>query len=308
MKTKVCVIYGGNSAERAVSESTAENILKSLDREKYDVRAVEIPGDLGGDWVLRLISEKPDIALLALHGGIGENGAVQGLLKCLNIPFTGSDILGSALGMNKYYTKTLLTCAHIPTPDSLLITGFSPDLEERLSMLGYPLILKPNCGGANIGVKKCLDFKEVKEQAEVIFKDWKECLCEKFIDGKEISCVVRETKGKAEVLSVMDINSEGNVYDYKAKYISEISVVNTSALPKFMWAMIEKIAVKTFETLKLRGLSCVDMIVKEEQIYVIEVNTLPGFAPNSIVTNALKSLNISLSDFLDSLILNEPAG
>ncbi len=302
MKTKICVIYGGASAERAVSKSTAENILKSLNRDKYEVAAVEIPKEQDSGWVLRLIEEKPDMAVLALHGGLGENGAVQGLLKCLDIPFTGSDILGSALGMNKHYTKTLLSCAHIPTPDSLLIKEISPDLEERLGILGYPLILKPNCGGASIGVKECFNFKEAEVHARALLEEWGECLCEKFIDGKEISCVVCEKKDSPEVLSIMDINSKDGIYDYSAKYISEISLVNTSSLPKFMWAMIEKIAKKAFETLGLKGCCCVDMIVKEEQIYVIEVNTLPGFAPNSIVTNALKGLNIPLSYFLDSLI------
>ncbi|MCD7777332.1 MAG: D-alanine--D-alanine ligase [Clostridiales bacterium] len=304
MKTKVCVIYGGDSAEREVSEQTAENILGNLDRKKYDVSAVEIPKDLGTDWIMRLVREKPDIVLSALHGGRGENGAVQGLLSCLNIPFTGSGILGSALGINKYYTKTLLAGVHIPTPDSFIVKEITPDFEENLSRLGYPVILKPNCGGASIGVKKCEGYEEARSHAEGLLKEWGQCLCEKFIDGREISCVVNEGKEGLEILLIMDINSVDNIYDYRAKYISEISVVNTSGLPKFMWAMIEKIAKKTFETLDLRGYCCVDMIVKEEQIYVIEVNTLPGFAPNSIITKALKELNIPLSDYLDSLITN----
>lgn len=307
MKNKICVLYGGASAERDVSLATAENILKNLDPEKYDVSKLEITADLNPDWINKLISLSPDLVLSTLHGGIGENGAVQGLLQCLSVPFTGSGILGSTLSLNKHFSKTLLRSAHVPTPESILVKSpiSSAELEEALSKLGLPVIVKPNCGGSSIGVKKCETKEKVSGHINYLLEKGENCLVEQYIDGKEVSCIMLETPEGLKLLSLMDVNPKGEIYDYSEKYISPTPFVNKSELPKFMWSMIEEIGKKAFNALHLKGYCAADFILREEQVFLIEINSLPGFAPNSILTNTLKSLDIPLSDFLDYLIAFE---
>ncbi|MBR6399900.1 MAG: D-alanine--D-alanine ligase [Firmicutes bacterium] len=305
-KLKLAVLTGGSSIEREVSFRSAENILKNLDTQKYDIHTIELPKDKRDTaWVMQLIALAPDFVLSALHGGRGENGAVQGLLQCLNIPYAGSGILSCALCMNKQAAKDIMSKAHIPVIDGEFIP-LDADIntfEQRLEQLEYPLIVKPNRGGSSIGIEVAEDFAALKKAVENIRTAYADdAVTEKYIDGKEVTCAVVQTEDGLRIMSVLDINKAKGIYDYDAKYLSRESAVSFTTLPEYMKKMIEDIAVKAFNILHCKGYGCVDMLVKDEQIYVIEINTLPGMTDHSLIPAAAAQTGMSLGEFLDILI------
>ena len=305
-KLKIVVLKGGASVEREVSFRSAENIMKNLDKNKYDTVEIEVPKDKNNTvWVKELMEEAPDLVLSALHGGRGENGAVQGLLQCLGIPYAGSKVLSCAICMNKQMTKDIMTQEHIPVPDGEFIPlGDDPDMyEQRLDLLEYPLIAKPNRGGSSIGISVVNDFEELKSAVSHIRSCYSDdVVVEKYIDAKEVTCAVMQTEKGLKVMSVLDINKSKGIYDYDSKYLSKESAVSFTTLPVYMRTMIEEIAVKAFLALKCTGYGCVDMLVKDEQIYVIEVNTLPGMTDHSLIPQAVSEMGLTLGEFLDKLI------
>ncbi len=306
MKKKIALLKGGASVEREVSLKSAENILKALDKDRYDTVEIELPKDKSDiSWVHKLIECKPDFVLSALHGGRGENGAVQGLLQCLDLPYAGSRVLSCALCMNKHFAKKIMTSEHIPVPDGEFIT-LSDDVdmyEQKLDLLGYPIILKPNRGGSSIGITVADDFNAVKAAVTDIRERYEDdVIAEKYIDGKEVTCAVMQTENGLKVMSVLDINKSKGIYDYDAKYLSRESAVSFTTLPDYMRTMIEQIAVKAFKALNCCGYGCVDMLIKDEQIYVIEINTLPGMTDHSLIPQAVGETGLTLGEFLDKLI------
>lgn len=301
-KIKLGILSGGNSIERDISLKSCENLLNSLNNEKYDITVYNVNIN-NREWILSLISNPPDIILSALHGGRGENGSMQGLLHYLNIPFIGSKVLASSVCMDKKIAKTIMEANHIPTAQDIYIKR-TEDIniyKDSLERLGYPLIIKPNRGGSSIGIKICRCFDDIIKGAELIIDKYDDdILIEKFIKGREIACCVLETHNSKEVC-VLDISSKGDIFAYEDKY-EKTNTADISNMPEFMQDMIKAMALKTFDCLKCRGYALVDMIVKEEQIYVLEVNTLPGLTKTSLMPKAAEILGINFGEYLDKLI------
>ncbi len=301
-KIKLGILSGGNSIEREVSVKSCENLLNSLNKEKYDITLYNV--DINKkDWILSLISNPPDVILNSLHGGRGENGSMQGFLHYLNIPYIGSKVLSSSICMDKKIAKTIMEANHIPTAQDIYVKRNENInvYKENLKRLGYPLIIKPNRGGSSIGIKICKSYEDILNGAkDIINKYDDDILIEKYIKGREIACCVLENHNSKEVC-ILDISSEDNIFSYEDKYEKSNSA-NISNMPEFMQDMIKAMAVKTFDCLKCRGYALVDMIVKEEQIYVLEVNTLPGLTKTSLIPKAANIIGISFGEYLDRLI------
>lgn len=304
-KINVAILAGGSSVEREISLKSCENIEASLDREKYNIRIYELPKSGENDWARELIINPPDIVLSALHGGNGENGSVQGFLHCLGIPFAGSRVLSSALCMDKKMAKTVMAANHIQVPADVFIKRGERliDHADEIRQTGFPLIVKPNRGGSSIGIAAASNMSELEKAVNAIEEKYDDdVLAEKYIDGREITCAVYESEKGADVMAVLDINKKGEIFDYEDKSQSTSALGDISNMPLFMQDMVKAIAIKTFEVLKCRGYACVDMIVREEQIYVIEVNTLPGLTDKSLVPKAAQIFNMSFGELLDRLI------
>jgi D-alanine-D-alanine ligase len=248
---------------------------------------------------------KPDIVLNALHGGKGEDGSIQGLLECMDIPFVGSGVSASALCMDKTLCKTVMKNAGIPVIDSMCVCRGDDTLAaaESAGRLGYPLIVKPNRGGSSIGISVVENAESLKKAIDGIFAEYDDdAIVEKYINGNEVTCAVVLGENGPEVISLLDINKTRGIFDYKAKYEDKEWSGGISSLPSYMQDMINGIAKKAFVLLGCSGYACVDMIIDEEQIYVIEVNTLPGMTEQSLIPNAVKALGTDMGDFLDRLI------
>lgn len=308
MRIKIGILYGGNSVERDISIQSAENIMKFIDKEKYNVELFEVPKEISiqnKQWIFELVEFSPHIVFSALHGGIGENGAVQGLLECFGIKYIGSGILSSAVGIDKYLTKLIMRENHISVIDDVFLNKNSDivSFAEKINEIGYPVIVKPNNGGCSIGITVAENFDEVKKAVLFIKNELDDdILIEKFISGKEVTCVVTENKGKISVLPVMDIVTHKKFYDYKSKYVDDEDGVYFSTMPEFMQTMTEEMAKKVFYVLKCKDYACVDFVIYEEQIYVLEINTLPGLTAYSTLIRSLKEAEIKLSDFFDKII------
>lgn len=303
-KIKLGILAGGSSVERNVSFKSCDNVINNLDKEKYDIHIFSLPNENDGEWLKELINYKPDVVVSALHGGLGENGSMEGLLHCLNIPYIGSKVLSSALCMDKKSAKTVLQANHIQVPQDVYIKrgeGVALYVED-IGQIGFPLIAKPNRGGSSIGIEVVGDLADLdKAVNNIVSKYDDDVIAEKFIKGREITCCVFEENNEPEVMAVLEVNKKGDIFDYKDKYESGVSSALTN-MPVFMQDMVKAIAKKTFKLLKCKDYACVDMIIQEEQIYVIEVNTLPGLTENSLIPRACQSYGISFGEFLDRLI------
>lgn len=303
-KIKVALIDGGNSTEREVSFKTSNEMYKNLDKNKYDVQIITIPNNNTNDWVMDLIKSKADIVLSALHGGSGEDGTVQGLLECLNIPYVGTKVLGSALSMDKHLSKQIMQLYNIPIAQDVFIKYNEEfkNYEDDINKLGYPLVVKPNKGGSSIGITIVNTKQELIKAIDLVKQLKDDILIEKYIQGREVTCGLVENKTDIEVLTVLDISANSTFYDYKSKYEDDSTKIVFSTLPKFLQDMIQEIAKKVFIILKCKGYARVDMIVHQEQVVVLEINTLPGMTSHSLIPKAIEAKGLSYSQFLDTLI------
>lgn len=301
---KVCILAGGSSYEREVSLSSAEEIYSNLDRNKYTPEILEIPKEASTIWIKKLLESPPDIVLSALHGGLGEDGSVQGLMECMGIKYVGSKVLSSALCLDKHISKIIMRANHIPVLDDVLIKN-SNDLnilKDLINDMGYPLVVKPNIGGSSVGISIVKSFSELEKAVNEVFLLNDYALIEKFVSGTEVTCGIIENEKGLQVLPVLDIKTARNFYDYNAKYKDDDTSISFSSLPKFLQAMIHEISKKVFILLNCRGYGRVDMIVHEEQIIVLEMNTLPGLTSHSLIPKAASMEMGGFSKFLDGLI------
>ena len=304
MKKKIGVLSGGKSAEREVSFMSAENILNALDKEKFDVKQYIVPKEKNTDWIKEIVNDPPDLMLNLLHGGDGENGAVQGLLDCMGIRYYGSEVLSSAVCMSKNVSKTLMRAYSIPVAEDIFVKKDRSLEDIEIEKMGFPVIVKPNCGGSSIGIYVAENYEELKDAFEKIRDMGDDILIEKYIKGNEITCCVIKTDDKLNVLPILDIQTDGKIFGYNEKYDRKNARVRFSELPEFQKTMIKEIAKKTFDILECDDFAAVDMIVKEEQVYVIEVNTIPGLTKNSLLTQAVEVSGTAFKKFINMTVSN----
>jgi len=307
MKKKVALLYGGASYERDISIQSAKEVEKYINKENYIAKLINVPEKKDSLWIKELLSFSPDVVLNLLHGGEGENGSVSGLLNCLDIPLAGNGVLSGAICMNKNICKAILKENGVPVCEDVFIKKEEDiiDYEEKIKELGFPVIVKPNNGGGSIGISIAENITETKKAIKHITEILKDdVLIEKFIFGREVTSVVFQKENSIKVFPILDISTENKFYDYNAKYIDNNTKIVFSTLPEFMREMIKDISQKVYKIFECTGLCYIDLIVYEEQVYFIEVNTNPGFTSRSTITRVLKELGVKMCDFIDELIKN----
>lgn len=330
-KLKVGLFFGGTSPERQVSLRTGQTVAKYLDTTKYDVIPIEI--DLSGKWLtdstsIRQIGKtietkkatvrelapvdknargKLDVALLALHGPGGEDGTLQGMLELLGVPYTCSGVMASAVSMDKYRTKRLLSAGGIPVlPDFLVYKkDFEKNATQILKRLRGKIVIKPNKMGSSLGVtivtKKSLFQKAIKDA----FRYDDEILIEPYAVGREITVPVLGNR-EAEALPAIEIIpwKKSTFYDYAAKYEEGGSDhVIPAPLTHKQETEVKKFAFLAHGLLGCRGVTRSDFILaKNGQFYFLEINTIPGMTPTSLVPQSASEAGITFSQLLDKLI------
>jgi D-alanine-D-alanine ligase len=338
-RLRVAVLMGGLSSERAVSLSTGKMILESLDRTKYEAVPVDaalfsgsarrvLPGSetqvaaiadaekalakVGplstiGDMTSSTNGCRIDVAFIALHGKFGEDGTIQGMLELLGIPYTGSGVLASALAMDKIMSKRVLTAAGVKMPRSVDILRRSElgrrDIVSETKPLGYPVMVKPSQGGSTIGMSKVQTEGELLAAVEEAFKYDSQVLIEQFERGTEITVGVLGNTDLS-VLPIIEIVPAKGFYDFEAKYTpGATEEIVPARISEKAAALAREQAVLAHSALGCRGMSRVDMIVgTDDSLVVLEVNTIPGMTPTSLLPTAAKAAGIEFPALLDKLI------
>jgi D-alanine-D-alanine ligase len=307
MNTKqVAVLMGGRSAERDVSLSTGRQVLDSLDPTKYivwELDTFDLPGLAAADE-----AERPDVVFIALHGPGGEDGTVQGFLETLNIPYTGSGVLASALAMDKVRTKALLSTENVILPADL--TFYRRDAgrvrraaAEIADRLGFPVIVKPNQQGSTFGCSVVREAGEVDAALELAFRYDTTVLVEQRIEGTEITVAVLGNDDLV-ALPAVEIVSPNGFFDYEAKYSeSGAEEIVPARIDETAANEAREIALLCHRLIGCRGMSRTDMFVTDDGVVTLEVNTIPGMTPTSLLPKAAQAAGLSFSALLDRLIV-----
>lgn len=295
---KVAVLMGGWSGEREVSLMSGQGVLGALRSEGVDAHAFD-PQEQSLEELKRQGFAR---CFIALHGLHGEDGAVQGALEILGIPYTGSGVMASAIGMDKVMTKRVWNASGLPTPAHRVVHAHEHDesiLEDIGNILGFPLIVKPIKEGSSLGVFKVHNLLELKNAVDEGGKFGSELMCEQFINGDELTCAVIGTGANAQVLPIIQILAPEGNYDYQHKYFSNDTHYECPAkLSMDESNNINMLALKAFNVLGCRGWGRVDVMFDRttRKPYLLEVNTSPGMTGHSLVPLAAKTVGISYSE------------
>ncbi|MFE6796209.1 D-alanine--D-alanine ligase [Paenibacillus chitinolyticus] len=294
---KIGVIMGGISSEREVSLQTGQEMIRHLDRSRYEVVPIVI--DQRADLITQAQQAGIDLALLALHGQYGEDGTVQGALETLGIPYTGSGVLASSLCMNKQLTKRLLKTVGVHTPEGLCWHGMDDYEPQAVKQLGYPVIVKPNMGGSSIGIQLVHNEKELLTAVQKAGSFDQAILIEPYMKGTELTCSIVD----GEVLPIIGIRSaHSEWFDYKAKYEPGGAEEKVIQLPPATRQRVHEAALASYRLLQCKVYARVDMILCEDVPYVLEVNTLPGMTENSLLPKSAAASGMTFTQLLDRII------
>lgn len=294
MKKLVVVLSGGNSPEREISLKSGLAIEHALKEAGFATFSMDPAKQNFNKMFLKCLS-KIDVVFLALHGKGGEDGSIQGYLDTLKVPYTGSGVLASALGMNKIYSKRLFILNGMPTP---AFQVFESEHSVKLS-IPLPVVVKPDSAGSTIGVAIVKEKKLLKSAMKKAKKFGDRILIEKYIKGKEITVAVLCDKA----LPVIEIIPKTKFYDYKAKYTPGMSYHRIPAdLSAKQYEYAQKLALKVHNVLGCSGVSRVDMIARKNQIFVLELNSIPGFTGTSLVPEAASFAGISFPELVTMLV------
>ena len=295
---KVAVLMGGTSAEREVSLSTGRQILNALDARLYAVTPLDT-ADMPA-LLTALTENRPDVAVIALHGKGGEDGTLQGLLDLLGIRYTGSGVLASALAMDKAMSKRVLMGAGVRMPQDITLKR-----GERMQQgaMPLPLIIKPNAQGSTIGMTIVHQAGQMEGAVQTAFEYDDTVLVEQFITGIEITVPILGND-RLEALPIVEIVPAGGFYDYKAKYTAGATdEIVPARIPDATAVAARRTATLCHRTLGCRGMSRTDMIVTPGgEIYTLEVNTIPGMTPTSLLPRSAEAAGYSFSQLLDRLM------
>ena len=286
---KVAVLFGGKSAEREVSLNSGGRVLAALLRQGVDAHAFD-PAE-------RKLEELAafDRAFIVLHGRYGEDGTIQGMLELMGIPYTGSGVMASAVGMDKWRTKLLWRSVGLPVPPFEMLEANS-DFSAVESSLGLPLFVKPACEGSSIGVTKVREHGGLKQAYAIAAEHDSLVIAEKGIMGGEYTVAILGD----EALPIIKIVPATDFYDYEAKYLrDDTQYLCPCGLPPAREAEIRAQALEAFKVLGCRGWGRVDFLMDEQgNAYFLEVNTSPGMTDHSLVPMAARVAGISYDELV----------
>ena len=313
MKKNIALLLGGDSAEAAISIKSANQILQHLDDTLYEVYPINVTGTSWtythecvpievdrNDFSITIDGCRIhfDCAIPMIHGTPGEDGRLQAYFELMRIPYTTSDVLTSSLTFNKHACKTFLNSMGVFFPKGKLIRkGENINVSELRAILGLPCFIKPNNGGSSFGVTKIKSDDEWIPALEAAFaEDAHEALVEEFIEGTEITCGLVKLSDEIIVFPITEIVSKKDFFDVEAKYEAGMSDEITPArISESLRADCETLSAAIYRSLNCRGIVRIDYIVRNNRLYFLEVNTVPGMSEASIIPkqiNAMKKFSI----------------
>ena len=293
MRKNIGVLYGGWSSEREISIGSGKCVMKSLKKQGLKIKGI----DVDKKFMSKL--KGIDIAFIALHGKPGEDGLVQGILDFLDIPYTGSGVMGSAIGMDKVISKYLFATKSIPTPEFYFEKNI--DIDEIIMKLDLPLIVKPRAEGSSVGIHIVRNRSELKKAITNLQRKFKDLLFEKYISGMMATCgILNETP-----LPVLEIApKKRKFYDYKSKYTEGMTEYIVPAhIPKKQYKKVQEYALAAHRVIGAHGFSRVDFVLdKNHNPYALEVNTIPGLLAGSNLPLEASAIGLSYDDLIFEIL------
>ena len=297
-KRRVGVLMGGTSGEREISLRTGDGVARALEERGHDVVRVVL-GTEPVDRVLR--DAKIDVAFLALHGRLGEDGCIQGLLELCGIPYTGSNVLASALAMDKLKAKEMFRLHNVPTPPYYVATEADlVDLAELHGSFGYPVIVKPRSEGSSIGLTKATDIASLTAGIEAALEHDRCALVERYVKATEVHVALLDGR----VLGAIEVAPKSGIYDYEAKYTpGRTDYIMPPRIAATRTQGVMNLAERATRALGCTGACRVDLLVTEgENEYVLEVNTLPGMTPTSLLPKIAEHAGIDYGTLCETIL------
>ena len=323
-KPKVALLVGGTSPERAVSKMSGKGVLQALKNLRYPTVVIDPAYGLNQpkqeeeffsendfakisnlnciDAINSDLLDDVEVVFSALHGKWAEDGTIQSLLELRGLKYTGSKVLASAIAMNKEMSKVIFRQAGVQTADWLSVTS---NLSESIikvvkDKIGFPCIIKPNDEGSTVGLTLVKSESEIKEAVQIALQFSSKALIEKYIPGRELTVAILSN----EALPVLEIVPKSGFYDYKHKYTSGMSEYIVPAhIPENVAKNVQHQALIAFQTLGCEGYARVDFRMNDQnELYCLEVNTLPGMTATSLVPKAAKAVGISFEELIDKII------
>ncbi|WP_455715848.1 D-alanine--D-alanine ligase [Anaerosporobacter sp.] len=293
---RIGVIMGGISTEREISFQSGAEVMKYMNRDKYD-QVIPIMIDDKKDVMERV--KGIDFAFLALHGKFGEDGTIQGALETLGIPYSGCGVLSSAICMNKALTKTIVKRCGLATPDWVTFRSIDEIDYEAINRLGYPVFIKPNHGGSSVATFFIQKEEEVKNAVHEVLKYDTEAIVEQYVEGKEITSFVLNS----EVFPTLLIEAnKGEFFNYESKYHDQGAKEEPVEFPEELQNKINEVSKIMWRELYCKCYVRFDMIVAGGVPYVLEANTLPGLTSASLIPKSAKARGMEYPELLDKII------
>lgn len=307
-KLNIAVLFGGKSAERGVSIATGLEVVKHLNHTKYSVFPIELTKK-GAFWIYKTLKTtdypkllkklRIDLVFLALHGPLGEDGTIQGLLEQIGMPYTGSKVLASGLGMDKLASRKIFASEGLKVP--IYIVHRKGETLNN-GTLKWPVFVQPNNQGSAIGATIARSRIELRNSLELAHRYSDIALIDEFIKGTEITCAILGNSNPT-VLPIIEIVTKHEFFDYEAKYNpSLVDEICPARISESLSKKAKKAAQVAYDSLGCWAYGRVDMIIRGNNLYVLEVNTLPGLTSVSLFPKAAKTVGMSYSQLLDKII------
>ncbi len=320
-KKNIAVVSGGFSSEFYISLKSGEAIATNIDKEKYNVYTIQIKKD---EWILTndlncgIVINKNDFSfndngqktkfdcvISAIHGTPGENGLLQGYFDMLEIPYVGSGVLTSSITFNKYYCNNYLRdMPNINIAKSLMVTkGQNVNTAEVIKHVGLPCFVKPNAGGSSFGITKVKKEENLIAAIDEAIKESNQVIIEQYIEGDEIQCGIFKALGKEYKLPLVEIVSKNEFFDYQAKYDPDYSdEIIPARISDELTEKCQEISSKIYDALNCSGIARLDYILKDNEFWFLEANTIPGMTNESIVPQMIEKAGMTFTQVMSILI------
>ena len=293
---KVGVLLGGKSGERDISLMSGKGVLDALISKGVNAHAF----DPGQQAITELAAQKFDRVFIALHGRYGEDGTMQGLLEQMNLPYTGSGVLASALAIDKQATKRLWSSFNLATPRFAMLNAQS-DWQKIIQDLGLPIIVKPAREGSSLGLSKVTKAEDLPAAYALAAKLDRDVMAEQCIIGEELTCPIVGDGESARALPVIRIVAPDSNYDYHNKYFSDdTKYLCPTGLDLALETKVQELALSAYRALGCKGWGRADVMIdqKTNQPYLLEMNTAPGMTGHSLVPMAAKAAGVEYADLV----------
>lgn len=325
MKKKIALLTGGNSSEYPISLRSATEMSKHIDKEKYELYlitikntewivssglACDIPIDKN-DFSFTYQNQKTnfDLIIFAIHGTPAEDGKLQAYFDMLKIPYIGSDVLTSALTFDKFTCNSFLRKQDILMAKAEIVRkGEQVDTDKIIEKLGLPIFVKPNNGGSSYGASKVKTAEELIPAINLALREDETALIEEFIDGLEVTCGLLSVSGNEIVFPLTEIVHNSEFFDTETKYNADlVDEITPARISDELTEKIKKESLRIYKILNCKGLVRIDYFIRENEVYFIEVNTIPGMTATSLVPKQINESEYTFKQIFD-LMINERLG